>query len=311
VRQPGLSAVALLLALAGCRSGGGPRPPVTTPTPTPTIPPVAPVRFVAVGDTGSGNEDQFRVGRAMARKCRSEGCDFGVLLGDNFYPDGVASANDPQWQTKFEEPYVELLGAGLRFHAVLGNHDYADRDDAGRAAQQVERSRVDARFVMPALHYAFDRDTVRLVALDTQRLLLHEDSHAAQGQALAEASTHSGAGRPWVIALGHHPYLSNGPNGNAARPLTRFLEDVVCPRADLYLAAHDHNLQVLKSPQCGALLVIAGGGGYRTYGLPGGQPALFQTQTHGFAYVTATAAALRVEMLDGDGNSLFVHELTR
>ena len=49
------------------------------------------------------------------------GFGFVVLLGDNFYEDGVASVDDPQWQTKFEDPYANI---DLPFYAVLGNHDH-------------------------------------------------------------------------------------------------------------------------------------------------------------------------------------------
>jgi hypothetical protein len=282
------------------------------PTPEPTAPPVTDLRFFALGDAGTGGPEQFAVGRAIADKCRADRCDFGLLLGDNFYPDGVVSADDGQWRSKFEEPYADLLAAGVPFYAALGNHDYADGADLARGAHQVAHARADVRFRMPAAQYSFSQGPGRFVALDTQMLLSREESRGEQERLIAEASAHSGGGpRPWLVAFGHHPYLSNGTNGNAPPRLARFLEDVVCPHADLYLAGHDHNLQVLTSPACGALLVVAGGGGYATYPVAGGQPALFQMQTLGFAYVTLSTQMLRVEMLDGAGHSLFVHERPR
>jgi tartrate-resistant acid phosphatase type 5 len=298
----------LLVTLACSRGGGPPRPPTPVPAPPPTPPPVE-LRFVAVGDTGTAAPEQFQVGRAMAAKCRVERCDFALLLGDNFYPDGVTSADDPQWRTKFEEPYAELLSAGVSFYAVLGNHDYAETDFT-RGVHQVARSQADPRFVMPATHYTFERAPVRFVALDTQKLVSLDDAYAEQETLLPSLAVASGP-RPWVIAAGHHPYLSNGPNGNAPPRLARFLENVLCRRADLYLAGHDHNLQMLTTPGCGALLVVAGGGGYTTYALPGAQPALFQAQSLGFAYVVATPTRLRVELINASGQPLFAHEVSR
>jgi N-acetylmuramoyl-L-alanine amidase len=64
-----------------------------------------------VGDTGTGGPDQFKVAGAIFQTCASSGCDFGLLLGDNFYPDGVSSADDPQRKTKFEQPYFAVLRA--------------------------------------------------------------------------------------------------------------------------------------------------------------------------------------------------------
>ena len=78
------------------------------------------LQLVAVGDTGTGNEEQFEVAHGMARICKESGCDMVLLLGDNFYPNGVKSTEDPQFQSKFEEVYKEIKKP---FFAVLGNHD--------------------------------------------------------------------------------------------------------------------------------------------------------------------------------------------
>ena len=58
-------------------------------TPGPT-----PVRFVAMGDTGEGNADQATVAAAIETLCAAQGCDFVLLLGDNFYDVGVEDVND-------------------------------------------------------------------------------------------------------------------------------------------------------------------------------------------------------------------------
>jgi len=47
------------------------------------------VRFVALGDTGKGNPSQYQVGAAIGAHCAKLGCDFVVLLGDNFYQNGA------------------------------------------------------------------------------------------------------------------------------------------------------------------------------------------------------------------------------
>ena len=43
-----------------------------------------------------------------------------LMAGDNIY-ESPATPDD--YRTKFEEPYAALLAAGVRFYAVLGNHD--------------------------------------------------------------------------------------------------------------------------------------------------------------------------------------------
>ena len=64
------------------------------------------VRFVALGDAGEGNENQFAVADAIKTICDEKsddlpGCSFAVYLGDNFYDAGVDSVNDSQFQSKF------------------------------------------------------------------------------------------------------------------------------------------------------------------------------------------------------------------
>ena len=302
--------LAAALALAACRSGGSgsPRPPAGGSPPGGHL--EAGPRFFAVGDQGTGSPDQHQVGRAIRDKCRASRCDFGVLLGNNFYPDGVTSAEDPQWKAKFEDPYAELLAMGVPFYPVLGNHDYADGADFSRGAHQVAYGIGHPLWRMPATHHVFEHGNVLFAALDTMRLDAGPREAEDEQQDLVEAA--SGSGPRWVVALGHHPYASNGQNGDARRRLARFLEREVCGKADVYLSAHDHNLQVLPPlPSCDTLQVIAGGGGYATYTLPGGHPSLFQRQTLGFAYVAVDGNRLRLEMIGPDGGTLFTHELVK
>jgi tartrate-resistant acid phosphatase type 5 len=302
-----LAALAALL-LVGCPRGGG-RPGSPQP-PAARLEPPGP-RFFAVGDSGTGGPDQYQVGRAIRDKCRASGCDFGVLLGDNFYPDGVASADDPQWRTKFEDPYAELVGMGVPFYGVLGNHDYADGRDFGLGEHQVAYGAGHPHWRMPAPHYVFDHGSVLFLVLDTTRLDAGQRDAEREQDAMAKGAL-EGNSRRWVIALGHHPYASNGQNGDARRPLARFLQARVCGKADVYLAAHDHNLQVLPPPPgCDSLQIISGGGGYQLYALPGGHPSLFQAQAFGFVYVTVEGDRLTLEMVGADGATLFRHELNK
>ena len=309
-----VAGLALVLAwAAACATRGGARPPAPSPAAGVRRLAAASVRFFAFGDGGTGGPDQYRVAAAVEKKCAASGCDFGVLLGDNVYPDGVTSVDDPQWKSKFEEPYAGLLARGIPFYAVLGNHDYADGADLGRGAFQVAYSAGHPQWRMPAEHYTFEQGPARFIALDTQKIVANDRESAGAQSAMVEQAL-KGTSGSWVIGLGHHPYLSNGVNGNAGRLLSEFLEDRLCRGADLYLAGHDHNLQVLQAPErspCRSLFVVAGGGGYETYALEGANPALFQTRQLGFVYVTVETSRLALEVLDADAVTLFVKELGR
>src|SRR5580704_14281718 len=77
------------------------------------------VRFAVIGDGGTGEKPQFEVARQMVEFRRTFPFDFVLMLGDNIY--GSKSAGD--FRKKFEEPYQQLLDAGVKFYASLGNHD--------------------------------------------------------------------------------------------------------------------------------------------------------------------------------------------
>ena len=80
------------------------------------------VRFAVIGDNGSGDQAQYDIGRQMARYRAEVPFDLVLMVGDNLY--GRPSARE--FVDAFEQPYKPLLDAGVRFRAVLGNHDAPD-----------------------------------------------------------------------------------------------------------------------------------------------------------------------------------------
>ena len=187
------------------------------------------VRFVALGDTGEGNESQKKVADQIRQKCARDGCDFAILLGDNIYNAGVESTLDAQWTTKFEGPYEHV---DMPFYAVLGNHDNGGfltqflGDTFGGAGAEFERgdyqvaySALSAKWRMPARSYDFAFGPAHFFALDTNDMVW---SYGNQGAALRtefQVDTLPGmidaSPATWRIAFGHHPFISNGTHGDA------------------------------------------------------------------------------------------------
>jgi tartrate-resistant acid phosphatase type 5 len=274
------------------------------------------LRFIAVGDTGMGNDGQRKVGAAMARTCAARGCDFVLLLGDNFYMSGVDGPDDPQWRTKFEEPYAALQ---MPFWAALGNHDYGNQgwgDDFARPEGELAYARrAGSRFRMPARRYRFTQGPVELFALDTNAERFGRDP--TQRAEVADWISSSTA--RWKIAFGHHPYLSNGPHGNAGAyepdapkwrnkyepriakgtSIKTLLDDAVCGKADLYLSGHDHNRQWLL-PTCAGTELVVSGAGFETTPVGDRNPVRFQASKLGFLYLVVTPTELSGDFYDGD-----------
>lgn len=277
------------------------------------------IRFIAVGDTGKGNQNQQDVANAMAAKCAATGCDFVVMLGDNFYPSGVSSVDDPQFQTKFEDVYA---GIHAPFWVVLGNHDYGGNgagNEFSKGQYEVDYSQKSAKWKLPSKSWHQVFGDAELFAMDTNMQMYGQDDQQRKDvKAWIDAST-----AKWKISLGHHPYKSNGEHGNAGKydglswvPVANgsgvksFFEDVVCDHVDLSLSGHDHSRQWL-SDKCGKTELVVSGGGADITALPGTQPALFQASSGGFLYVTVTANTLAADFIGPDGGVEFHRELTK
>jgi tartrate-resistant acid phosphatase type 5 len=287
----------------------------------------AEVRFAAVGDTGKGNPQQRQVGEAMAQVCAAQGCDFVALLGDNFYPSGVSSTTDPQWETAFVQPYAHVQAP---FFAVLGNHDYGGNgsgNELEKAQHEVAYSQVNPKWHLPATHYRFSAGPVDFFVADTNRSL-----YALDAQVRADFERWWGESTaPWRVVLGHHPLRSNGRHGNAGSydgvtfvPLANgasvrsFLEDEVCGRADLYLCGHEHVMEWLE-PTCGRAgsgrrteLVISGGGASpTTFPEALTNADRFRAEGLGFLYVVIRGDTLTGTFYDAEGQARFTRTFTR
>jgi tartrate-resistant acid phosphatase type 5 len=285
------------------------------------------VRFVAVGDTGHGNEAQYAVGRAMATVCQAQGCDFVVLLGDNFYPSGVDSETDPQWQSAFVKPYAAL---DVPFYAVLGNHDYGGNgsgSELDKGQHQVDYARVNPKWRMPATHYRFSQGGVDFFAADTNRSMYGLDQRVQ-----ADFDQWLGGSRAqWRIAFGHHPLRSNGRHGNAGaydgvpslvpiasgEGVKTFLEEHVCGKVDAYFCGHEHVLEWLADTctSDGGVqteLLISGGGSEHT----GFREAptnrdWWRGDQPGFVYVVLQGSRFIGTWYSDDGKVLFARSFSK
>jgi hypothetical protein len=108
------------------------------------------VRLIFVGDTGSGQAHQLSVARQMEELCQSVQPAAVVMLGDNFYHEGVQTVDDPLWQERFEQVYTGACLDQLSFYAILGNHDYRGSADAQIAYSQAG----SGKWMMPARYYS-------------------------------------------------------------------------------------------------------------------------------------------------------------
>jgi len=215
------------------------------------------LRLFVLGDTGSGNENQYAVAAAMEKRCLLHDIDAILLLGDNAYQVGMESVDDPQWQTKIEQPYGTPCLKNVPIYPVLGNHDY--RSNPG---SQIEYSLISPRWKMPNRFYSVDfSKLLRVVAIDSNFpdfcLNARFCSIDYMLKKLREPET------VWSFVLAHHPIAAASAKGHGhsggARGLL-FLP-LVCSSADLYLTGHAHMLEHRKFDGCRLQQFLSGGGG--------------------------------------------------
>lgn len=260
------------------------------------------VRFLVVGDTGTGTPGQYSVADGMVEVCAREGCDFILLVGDNFYPDGVTSTTDSQWTTAFESPYSDI---DVQFWAVMGNHDWGHSTDPAFLTPQVDYTAVSSKWYMPADYYTRVQGDITFFGIDTH--LIDQGEGAAQEAWLPverAASTTT-----WNLIYGHHPYISNGPHGDAGVEVEAFFNDHVCGQFDVYFCGHDHNLQWLEE-RCGTSFFVSGAG-QSTYPLFGTNPVYFEEASLGFLWVEIDGNTLTGVFYDETATELYRGTLTK
>lgn len=196
------------------------------------------LRFAVIGDSGTGNAAQREIARRMAAVWRETPFEFVLMLGDNLY--GSEEAAD--YARKFEQPYAELLASGVRFYAVLGNHD-----------EPLQRH-------YPLFHmngrryYVFEpRPDVRFIALDSTRM------DALQLRWLEDELARRPA--PWTLVFMHHPLYSSGRRHGPSLVLRELLEPLfVRGGVRAVFAGHEHFYE-RHDPQNGIHYFISGAAG--------------------------------------------------
>ncbi|MAD44204.1 MAG: acid phosphatase [Oceanospirillaceae bacterium] len=305
------------------------------------------LRFIVVGDTGTGGKGQQLVADAIYQVCQVQGCDFALALGDNVYRTGVTDLADEQFKSKFEQPYAKL---NFPFYMVIGNHDDPDAGavkagttDSGRYEVEYtyKSDKSSDKWRLPARYYRFDMpdkdhpiatflsiDGASLAGRPEGQLVPSQlDYRDRQAQWLDREFNRSSA--PWKIAFTHFPLYSNGQHGNAGDYgghegqgviFRTLITQHVCGKADILFSGHDHDLQWLKPvAECGKTVQIVSGAGAKVRDLEDEDrnEALWQMgDTLGFFYIEVSDDSFKgtvytVDQDDGEYRAAFNAELSK
>lgn len=225
------------------------------------------VRFAVIGDWGMwGSEDQRKVATAMAEIGNACPYDFIISTGDNIYSNGVASTNDPLWQSCFESVY-DQNALQCPWYVVLGNHDYR-----GNPLAEINYTTNSLRWKMPSKHFSQTETrngfSVDLFFMDSNPFqddivgtaahpLLMASDTLEQQQWITGALTQSSA--KWKFVIGHHPMYTCGMRKQLPQYMRDFETKFDSLGVQAYLCGHEHDLQI-HHPPSGLCCIVSGAG---------------------------------------------------
>jgi len=244
-----------------------------------------PVRFVVIGDTGSGSAAQ----QAIARRMGAEPFDFIVHLGDLAYEEGSAE----QLQTRFFEVYKDYLSFAPVF-PVIGNHDRRTRN----GGPYLEA------FVLPPpeRYYSFNWGDVHIVALDTtggykeQIEWLKHDLSANRQR--------------FTIVVGHHPMYTGSIRGPHLALRKRFWPLLAFYQVNLVVMGHEHHYERFAR-RSGIIHIVSGGGGGRLTRIYSKASTVVTRTVHHFLVFEVSKNKLTMRAIDIEGKEFDRIELER
>jgi 3',5'-cyclic AMP phosphodiesterase CpdA len=242
------------------------------------------LRFVALGDSGTGGAAQL----AIAKRVSAVEFDLMLFLGDIAYEEGTPR----QLESNFFAVYRDFLRY-VPAYPTIGNHERHTR--LGRPYFEA--------FVLPEpeRYYSFDWGDVHFVAIDTTQ---------RDARQLVWLDEDLGKNRlPWVIVYGHHPMYTNSLRGAQQWVRQAFASIVTRHKVDLVLAGHEHQYERFRV--AGVNYIVSGGGGGQLTRFFGRSRALAQATVHHFLAFEVTAKALAMKAIDIAGNEIETLHLTK
>jgi tartrate-resistant acid phosphatase type 5 len=270
--------------------------------------------FLVVGDWGrNGQYNQQNVADRMGEVAEQLDASFVVSTGDNFYPNGVASPEDPAWATSFENVYTDHA-LMCDWYAVLGNHDYR-----GNAQAQIDYGKRSRRWRMSARYYSIERvinrktgEKALFVFIDTAPFdpQLYDERHTdiskqdtAQQKKWLETTLANSTAK-WKIVVGHHPLYTTGMRLGKTQDIINAFDYIFEKyKVDMYFAGHEHDLQHQK-PQNKTVNHFVSGAGSEIRPVTKTEMTVFSKSAHGFMTVTLLPTQATIQVIDEKGNIL-------
>lgn len=202
------------------------------------------ITILVMGDTGTGQSEQFILGEWMAKICKEQKCDLGLHMGDFIYANGLGNTKiketniDPKeidsddLNKIFHRFFHPYLGLSIPIWVVPGNHDWRGNIQANIAYTNhpINTSHFP-RFVMPYNYFNILGLPSWLSIFGYDSTVIRHEGNFEIDQKLGndQRSNYeniSGLGtpqfnnfcknnqHPWKILFGHHGIVSSSDHGH-------------------------------------------------------------------------------------------------
>jgi len=192
------------------------------------------VRFLVIGDAGTGGREQYEVANQIVRYAKTFPFTFALMLGDNIY----GSERPQDFDRKFTRPYKTLLDANIEFDAALGNHDDPNQ-----------------RFYKP---FNLDGNRYRTFKKGNVRFFVIDSNYLDPEQLKWLEKELSASGSDWKIAYFHHPLYTTARRGPEVEVRAVLEPLFVKHGVDVVFTGHEHVYERYK-PQKGIYYFTVGG----------------------------------------------------
>ena len=197
-----------------------------------------------IGNFGTGCEGQKKVALLMKEIINKYKCRFILGLGNNFYPHGIKSLKDKQFETNFEEPYYNI-SKNIKFFNVLGEYDYYPKSSP---LNQIKYTCRSDKWIMPHNFYCFRKRfnniPVEFIGIDTN--LSKMKNRKLQEQWILNTIYESKC--RWIIVFGYHPWKYFGLESCDAELDELYTKINSIGKVDLILSGNEFNKQHIYVP---------------------------------------------------------------
>lgn len=274
--------------------------------------------FYVANDLGrNGYYDQKTIAEKMGEMAEIFGVEFVAALGDVHHFEGVASVNDPLWQTNYELIYShpELM---IEWFPILGNHEYR-----GNTQAVLDYTGISRRWCMPSRYYTQEYtidekgNTLRLLYIDTTPLIDKYRKESDKYPDVAEQDIQRQLNwidsvlavnkATWTVVMGHHPiYAETGKSDSERLNLQQRLNPLLIKyNVDFYICGHIHNYQHIRRNNSPVDYIVNSSASLsrKVKAIEGTQ---YCSGATGFAVCSVAANDLRFYMLDKNGQVLYM-----